>query len=352
MRLNGCTTGKDAGIGLQQEEKMILADKIIEERKKLGWNQEELAEHLEVSRQSVSKWESAQSIPDINRILQLAQLFGVSTDYLLKDDAVRESMPEAEETVSGGSRSVRPVSMEEASAYLGLKKKQAPILAFGVALCVSCAVPLLLLLAASAGSGSGLSENTAGVAGVAILLMMVSAAVYLFVRCGHDAEKYEYLEKVEIETAYGIDGMAKEKRADYEVKYTRSVAVGVVLCILCPVPLILSSLLTESETMETAMIGVLLLLVAAAVYLFVSAGTIKGSYDVLLQEGDYTVVKKKNAPVMHRVATIYWLVAVALYLAISLTGNSWDRSWVLWPVAGVLFGVIVIITKMMLGENE
>ena len=65
---------------------MILADKIIEQRKKNGWSQEELAEKMDVSRQSISKWESAQSVPDMGRIVLLSQLFGVSTDYLLKDD--------------------------------------------------------------------------------------------------------------------------------------------------------------------------------------------------------------------------------------------------------------------------
>ena len=65
---------------------MILADKIINERKKNGWSQEELAEKLNVSRQAVSKWEGAQSIPDLQRIVAMAELFGVSTDYLLKDE--------------------------------------------------------------------------------------------------------------------------------------------------------------------------------------------------------------------------------------------------------------------------
>lgn len=65
---------------------MILADKIMNERKRNGWSQEELAEKLGVSRQSVSKWESAQSVPDLNRILQLADIFGVTTDYLLKEE--------------------------------------------------------------------------------------------------------------------------------------------------------------------------------------------------------------------------------------------------------------------------
>lgn len=64
---------------------MIFADKVVQLRKKSGWSQEELAEKLNVTRQSVSKWEGAQSIPDLEKILQLAQIFGVSTDYLLKD---------------------------------------------------------------------------------------------------------------------------------------------------------------------------------------------------------------------------------------------------------------------------
>ena len=65
---------------------MIFADKIIQLRKQRGWSQEELAERMHVTRQSVSKWESMQSVPDIERVVQLSELFGVSLDYLLKDD--------------------------------------------------------------------------------------------------------------------------------------------------------------------------------------------------------------------------------------------------------------------------
>lgn len=64
--------------------KMILSEKIIMLRKKYGWSQEELAERLDISRQSVSKWESGASIPDLERIVSMSQLFGVTTDYLLK----------------------------------------------------------------------------------------------------------------------------------------------------------------------------------------------------------------------------------------------------------------------------
>ena len=70
---------------------MVLADKITEERKKNGWSQEELANQLGVSRQAVSKWESAGAVPDLQRILQMSELFCVSTDYLLKDEMKAEA---------------------------------------------------------------------------------------------------------------------------------------------------------------------------------------------------------------------------------------------------------------------
>ena len=65
---------------------MILGEKIAALRKQNNWSQEELAEKLQISRQSVSKWESGASIPDLDRIVKLSALFGVSTDYLIKDE--------------------------------------------------------------------------------------------------------------------------------------------------------------------------------------------------------------------------------------------------------------------------
>ena len=62
---------------------MIFADKLIQLRKKSGWSQEELANQMNVTRQSVSKWEAAQSIPDLEKILKLSELFGLTEDQKL-----------------------------------------------------------------------------------------------------------------------------------------------------------------------------------------------------------------------------------------------------------------------------
>ena len=65
---------------------MIIAEKIMSLRKQYGWSQEELADLIGVSRQSVSKWESAASIPDIQKIIKMSEVFGVLIDYLLKNE--------------------------------------------------------------------------------------------------------------------------------------------------------------------------------------------------------------------------------------------------------------------------
>ncbi|MFQ9556177.1 MAG: helix-turn-helix domain-containing protein [Oscillospiraceae bacterium] len=72
---------------------MLLADKIVTLRKRAGWSQEELAAQLGVSRQSVSKWEGAQSVPDMQKVVQMSRLFGVTTDYLLKKSSASRNRP-------------------------------------------------------------------------------------------------------------------------------------------------------------------------------------------------------------------------------------------------------------------
>ena len=143
---------------------MILADKIVRLRKKNGWSQEELAQKMNVSRQAVSKWESAQTIPELEKILQLGALFGVTTDYLLKDDMELEEF--TSETIDSG---VRQISIEEAGTYLVQSRESAKRIAVGTFLCVLSPIPLLLLGAASEYEKLNISENLAGCLGICLL---------------------------------------------------------------------------------------------------------------------------------------------------------------------------------------
>ena len=331
--------------------KMTLEEKIKHYRKQAGLSQEKMAEKIGVSRQAITKWENGQSVPDLNRILEMARIFGVTTDYLLKDEI------EEAENVDGfksteSSKKLRKVTMEEADEFLRIKTKTSPIIAFGVSLCVASAAPLIALIGLSESRRIGITEDFASGIGVAILLVMVAVAVFLFILSGRESSKYEFLGKEEIETEYGVDGIVREKKNGFSGKFTISVGIGVVLCILSCVPLMLCAGINAKDDIVVISVSILLLIVAVAVNLFVRVGIINSSFDVLLQEGDYTVKKKKEAPVVGAVMLVYWLIFVAIYLGWSFPTGKWDISWVVWPIAGVLSPIVALITRMFVNKKE
>ena len=148
----------------KEKHTMILADKIISLRKKAGWSQEELAEQLGVTRQSVSKWEGAQSVPDMDKVVQMSRLFGVTTDFLLKDEIEEQAAAPAEE-----ESVLRRVTMAQAADYLARRKAAAPKVALAVLLCVISPVTLLLLAAMSEVQRFPISENAAAGIGLCVL---------------------------------------------------------------------------------------------------------------------------------------------------------------------------------------
>lgn len=255
---------------------MILADKIIEERKKNGWTQEDLAQKLGVSRQSVSKWESAGAIPDLKKIIQLADLFGVSTDYLLKDEVEKENT----ETICDTDCELHRVTMEEANAYMNEKKKAAPMLANATTLCILSPIPLFLV--------STFNDGLAIAVACTTLLGMVALAVFIFIKTGIKSSPLQYLEQEPFETEYGVTGLVKEKNQSYQDQYSFSLACGVVLCILSVIPLIIAGCMEASDYVCTLCLVALMILVSVSVNILIRVSTIKSSYDTLLQEGDFT----------------------------------------------------------------
>ena len=323
---------------------MILADKIIENRKKNGWSQEDLAEKLGVSRQSVSKWESAQAIPDLKKILQLSEVFGVSTDYLIRDEI--EEVPALEQAPvdNGLEETVRSVSMEEAVSFLKYNETASRWISTGVMLCILSPV-LLVLLGGLAEAGFIQMEVTlAEAGGTGVLLIMIAAAVGMFIREGMRGKKYEYLEKIDIDTEYGVNGMVKEQRDAYAETHSRRMIIGVMMCIISAVPLLGTQMSRYSNNTDLLpILGVTLLLVmcAAGVKLIVLTCTRQGGFDRLLEEGDYTRLNKKAG----KYDGVYWAIATAVYLCWSFVTSRWEVTWIVWPVAGVIFAAYREIMK-------
>ena len=330
---------------------MIIADKIMENRKKNGWSQEELAEKLGVSRQSVSKWESAQSVPDMKKILLLSEVFGVSTDYLLRDEIEERQEPEAVQVDPGTEDEVRSVSMEEANAFLAYNEKAARSISTGVMLCILSPI-ILILLAGMAETGLiSVGEDVAGIGGTVILLTMVSAAVALFLMSGLRGKEYEYLEKSFIDTEYGVSGMVKDRSANYAETHSRLLIVGIMMCVIAAIPMLLLQVVSFSDnTSLLPLIGVavMLVVIAVGVKLIVLTCIRQGGYQKLLETGDYSRINKR----VGRYDGIYWAIALAIYLSWSFITNRWDITWIVWPVGGVLFAAYREALKLIVRSRS
>ena len=325
---------------------MILADKIIDERKKNGWSQEDLADKLGVSRQSVSKWESAQSIPDLQRILEMSKLFGVSTDYLLKDEEGDRGSFEAEDP--GEIR--RRVSMEEANDFLAANEGFAKKVSLGVAMIISGVVLLLVVMALQRGAVISVSENAAAGIGVVLLLLSVAAALAIIIPAGLAYSKWGWLGETPFETEYGVDGAVRARDERYQSTFVKNITIGVIIIMLGVMGIVGASLLSSNEGVQIGAVAVFMSLVTIAVYLFVQAGVIKSGYARVLREGDYAPKGPKDR-VVDTVTTVYWLLVTAGFFAWSFIWNAWDKSWLVWPIAGIGYAVIAAILKGVRGND-
>jgi len=325
---------------------MILADKIIRLRKKNGWSQEELAEKMQVSRQAVSKWEGAQTVPDIDKILMLGKLFGVTVDYLLKDE-----MEDEEFTDENDNTSVKRITLAQANDFLEWRKLASVRIAAGTFLCIIAAIPLLILGAATEASVYPISENIAAGVGLTALLLIVAIAVAIFVSCGFRNAPFDFIDKEPFETEYGVAGMVKEKQKAYRNIYTKCNVVGTCFCILSPVPLFVGSF-TGNEFFTVIMLTVTMLLAGIGAVFFIVSGVRWASMQKLLKEGEFTPEEIRKSRIKETVGTAYWLIATAVYLLWSFLTNAWEITWLVWPIAGILFAAVMCLCNLFVGREN
>lgn len=324
---------------------MILADKIARLRKKNGWSQEELAEKMNVSRQAVSKWESAQTVPDLEKILMLGNLFSVTTDYLLKDEM------ENEEFSAGEEITVRRLTLAEANEYLALRKTASVRMAAATFLCILSVIPLLILGAMAEIPAYGISENAASAAGLIVLFLFIAAAVAVFLSCSFKNAPYAFLDKEPFDTEYGVTGMVSERQRQYKNTHMRCNMIGTMLCILSPVPIFIGMAVGSDFAMILAVCATLFLAgIGAAI--FVVTGLRWSSMQKILQSGDYSPAEKQRNKHEEALSAAYWTLATAVYLAWSFTTGNWKDTWIVWPIAGVLFAAVLNLYRLFTKNRE
>ncbi len=310
---------------------MSLAARITELRKARGWSQEELAEQLGVSRQSVSKWESEAATPDIEKIVKLSEIFGVSTDYLIKGtEGKTETSPEPE-------RESTPIlTRAEGEAFLSEVERGRKKIALGVLMCIISPTPLFFL--SDLADKGAVGETPAAALGIAILLAVVACALPLFITTGLKLSKFEYIKTTIFTPEEELKLQVEQLHKEYEPTFTKSMVTGVLLCVLSVIPLIITSIVSDFSVIGLI---ILLLIVSVAVYIFIKAGMRHDSYCQILQSGEYSPENKAPETTLQKVVGgIYWPLIVVLYLGLSFITHRWDVTWIIWPAAAIIYGAI------------
>lgn len=327
---------------------MILADKIIKQRKKNGWSQEELADKMNVSRQAVSKWESAQTIPDLDKIMQLGELFGVTTDYLLKDSIEDEEIAEVAE-----EKPVRKISLDDANTYLAVQKKNSVMMAVATFLCILSPIVLIILSVLSGEPKYGIAEETATLVGLIVLFAFIVSAVPMFIVAGQKNAPYAFLDKTEpFDLEYGVKGILQERQKTINSIATKWVIVATCLSIISPIPVIVGTCIDPYSIIGPVLLAVTLVLAGISAGIWIMIGMQKSGIQKLLREEDYTDKGKRRSALKQPVSFAYWGLFTVAYLIWSIAGEAWDISWLLWVAAGILYPVVATICNHIADKKE
>ena len=338
---------------------MILADKIIRLRKKNGWSQEELADKMNVSRQAVSKWESAQTIPDLEKILQLGTLFGVTTDYLLKDEIEEEEFSNDDSS----DTTVKKISIEEANAYIEQRKKASWRIALATFLCILSPITIMVLSILSELPNPIITETTAGSVGLTVLFAFILCAVPLYIYCGFKNQPYEFLDKnVPFELEYGVKGLVTERKNAFRPTYIAYNIIATCVCIFSVVPLVLLSF-SEDEILVAVALALLMIIAGIGASIFIIVGVQNASMQKLLKEGEFTEKEKKRTSVKEAVGFAYWGVLTAIFFIWGFLGNdgsgiqgnswiSWRYNWIVFVVGGILFPIVMMLCNLIADKNK
>ncbi len=300
--------------------RMTFSQKLKALRKEHSFSQEEIAQQLNVSRQSVSKWESGQGFPETDKLKQISTIFGVTLDYLLKDDYDVEEQPDLGYYVS----------REMIDGFLSYKRHGAKRITIGV-----CFIIL-----------SNLFNNIFNYNQTAQILYWVSIAVGISVLIWNGFQPKRYREIGTKQLCFD-DATIKAFREEQEKnskQYAVMIIAGVILLVLGPQ--FTQIVMNYSDNMGDSLTWILL---ATCVSLFILAGLSLHAENMIAQNAVY--MEKKNKKGAFR--WIYVALPVtAIAVIIGIVTNAWSP---VMPIIALFCILLVAVCKLLLegrGSNE
>ena len=292
---------------------MDFGSKLLEARRARGMNQEELAEALGVSRQTIYKWESGITYPDIDVLCKIAEQLGVSTGYLLGE---KENAP----TLAANA--------EEKSTVLRHFKMFSNMIG-GATFLILLAVGVLVALCAW-------ESTVAPMLGVILLLIGVFAAVILYVIAGLRHEAFIRENTVSV-------FFQKEEKRKQQRSFTVKIACGLALIFI---GLVVVLGILDREQLLLVSVACMLLLIGAACHLFITAGILNELYADPVKALMSEERKKSMHSTEDAVGGIVMTLATVVFLLCGFVFHAWHPAWIAFPIGGVLCGVISSVLKL------
>ncbi|NBJ92772.1 helix-turn-helix domain-containing protein [Parablautia muri] len=307
--------GDMTGLDKSNSGKMNLAENLQYLRKQRDITQEQLAERLEVSRQSVSKWESGQSYPEMEKLLQICGMFHCNLDTLMRGD-------------------ISSIFAQDVHGYDKFQSKFNKLVAGGVGL-ILLGISVMLML-----SGIGMDEMLSG----AVFFTFLIAAVMIFVVMGLQKERFCQKHPV-IEDFY----TEEEKEHAYR-SFTVRMATGIGTILTA----FLFSMVVDArlenipdaalaERGDELLGSFFMLMIAAGVTILVYGTLDRAKYNIkgYNVEANPSVEKKKRDALIGKLCACIMMVAAIAYLLLNFT-IDFSMSWITFAVGGILCGIVAV----------
>jgi len=302
---------------------MALPENLQYIRSQAGITQEQLAEQLDVSRQSVSKWESGTSFPEMDTLLRLCDLYDVNLDTLLRGSVEASNVADTAQYDSFMNRFSRRIALSISAIIAG--------------------VALMILLNAYNPS------DAFQILSVALFMLILTISVVVMVASGiqhdHFRKKHPVIQ----------DFYTEEEKSAFHQKYVWYMAGGVGAILFGVVLLIgIFAFLPEREPYESIAVTCFLLLIAGAVYSFIYAGMMEEKYKIWKYNRDNnpTPEAKKKLDLIGTICGCIMLTATALFVGLGFTRDAWDTAWWVFPVGGILCAIAGTILNPYKGNDD
>lgn len=291
-------------------------------------------------------------ITDFGNLEELAPVLGISADLGGDGAAARPDAP-------APNQAHPSVTLPQARALARARWGTASTLGHAVSCFVLAPAMLLALTDLASAQRIAIDESTATFIGLAFALVLVAIGVLMLVQRRAAFTGVQHLVEGRFTRDPIVSAWAARERQSHEQERSRKLGRAVVLWIMAALPPLATSLLVsspaQSEGLTGAAVAVSLLLVAGGLQIYLPATWAASTCTTLTSQGR-PAAGHPAAPAQDDdeedalvgvVASVYWPVCVAAYLLWSFAWDAWDRSWILWPVAGLLFGAFAAARSVL-----